>query len=166
MNERDADALRQEIANLILRYPEIAEDEVLRADMLDGETGIADVLTDLIRMGEDARSLRDATKQQLANLKARADRFDRRIEFSRALMMSILDAANLRKAELPEATIFLRNNPQQLLGEPDPDKLPDDLVRIERKADRKAILDALKGGRDIEGLALSNSPPSVVVTVR
>lgn len=166
MREQDADALRIEIENLVRKYPEIAEDEVLRADMLDGETGISDVLTDLIRMGEDARALRDATKERQDELKARAERFGRRIEFTRSLIMAILEVADLRKVELPEATVYLRNNPPQIVGEPDGDKLPDDLVKIERKPNRTAIKDALKAGRVIDGLALSNSPPSVVVTVK
>lgn len=166
MKEQDANAVRLEIENLILRFPEIAQDEILRGDMLDGETSISDVMTDLIRMGEDARAMRDATKDQLANLKARGERFERRLEFSRALMASIMNAADLRKFELPEGTIFMRNNPQQIVGEPDPAALPDDLVRIERKPDRAKIKEALKAGQVLPGLALSNSPPSIVVTVK
>lgn len=166
MREKEADALRLEIENLIRAFPEIAEDEVLRADMLDGETSISDVLTDLIRMGEDARTMRDATKTRQDELKARAERFGRRMEFTRALMLSILNTAGLRKIELPEGTVFLRNNAPSLVGEPDADKLPDDLVKIERKADRTKIKEALKAGRELEGLALSNSPPSIVVTIK
>lgn len=166
MKRHEADALRLEIENLIRAFPEIAEDEILRADMLEGSTNLIDVLTDLIRIDEDARAFRDGTKEQQARLKERAERFDRRIEFTRALMMTILNAANLRKCELPEATVYLRNNAPSLMGTPDVDKLPDDLVKIERKADRIKIKEALQAGRAIEGLALSNSPPSVVVTVK
>lgn len=166
MNEREADMLRAEIERLIRDYPEIAEDEVLRADMLDGETAISDVLTALIRMSEDAKAMQGATKQRQDDLKARAERFGRRMEFARALMLSILDAANLRKIELPEATVFLRNNAQQIVGEPDADTLPDDLVKVVRYPDRTKIKDALKAGRELPGLQLSNSPPSVVVTVK
>jgi predicted RNA-binding protein len=166
MREQDADQLRIVIENLVRRYPEIAEDAVLRADMLDGETEISEVLTDLIRVGEDARALRDATKQQLANLKARAERFDRRLEFSREMMAALLDVANLRKWELPEATVYLRNNPRQLVGDLNADALPDDLVKIERSPDKAKIKDALKAGRVIEGVQLSNAAPSLVVTVK
>jgi hypothetical protein len=166
MREQDADALRLEIQNLVREYPEIAEDEVLRADMLDGETSFSDVLTDLIRIGEDARAMRDATKARQDDLKARADRFGRRIEWTRRLMLAILDAAQLRKIELPEGTVYLKNNAPQIVGEVDGDKLPDDLVKIERKPDRTKIKEALKAGQAIEGLALSNSPPSIVVMVR
>jgi len=158
--------LRIEIEGLIRQYPEIAEDEILRADMLDGETAISDVLTSLIRMGEDARSMRDATKDQLDNLKARGDRFGRRLEFTRALIFKILDAAHLRKMELPEATVYLRNNQPALIGEPDGDKLPDEFVRVERKPDKKKLKEAMQAGQVFEGLALSNQPPSVVVTIR
>lgn len=154
------------IERLVRKYPEIAEDAVLRADMLEGETQISDVLTELIRVGEEARAFRDATKEQQANLKARADRYDRRLDFTREFMADILDAANLRKWELPEGTVFLRNNPQQLVGEIDPALLPDDLVKIERKPDRAKIKDALKAGRFLDGLQLSNAAPSVVVTVK
>ena len=166
MRPAEAQLLFAVIERLITKYPEIAEDAVLRADMLEGETDISDVLTDLIRVGEEARAFRDATKQQQDNLKARAERYGRRLEFTREFMMAILEAADLRKWELPEATVFLRNNPPQLVGEPDADALPDDLVKIERKPDRAKIKDALKAGRAIEGLQLSNQPPSVVVTVR
>ncbi|MBR0741194.1 siphovirus Gp157 family protein [Bradyrhizobium liaoningense] len=166
MTPHEVDALRQQIERLVRDYPEIAEDELLRADMLDGETEIAEVLTSLIRMGEDARAMRDATKDQQANLKARADRFERRVEFTRALMLSILSAAELRKVELPEATVYLRHNPQQLVGHPDADKLPDDLVKVERKPDRAKIKEALKAGRVIEGMTLSNAAPSLTVIVR
>lgn len=166
MRERDADQLQIEIEALIRQYPEIAEDEILRADMLDGETSISDVITSLIRLGEDARAMRDGTKERLEELKARGERFGRRIDFARALIFKILETANLRKVELPEATVYLRNNPPQLVGEVDGDKLPDDLVKIERKPDKKKIKEALQAGLTLEGLALSNSPPSVVVTVK
>jgi len=166
MREQDADALRLEIQNLIIRFPEIAEDEILRADMLDGETSISDVMTDLIRMGEDARAMQNATKEQLERLKERGERFGRRLEFTRSLMLAILSSANLRKLELPEATVYLRNNPQQIIGEPDAAKLPDDLCKIERKPDKAKIKEALKAGQSLDGLFLSNSQPSIVVTVK
>lgn len=166
MNENDVNMLRAEIESLIRQYPEIAEDEVLRADMLDGETSLHDVLIHLVNEGEDAKALREAMKARQDDLKARAQRFDRRVEFTRALMMVVLEAAKLRKIELPEATVFLRNNAPQVVGEVIPETLPDDLVKIERKPDRAKIKDALKAGRELPGLALSNCPPSVIVTVR
>jgi hypothetical protein len=154
-----ANRLRLAIEDLIRRYPEIAEDEVLREDMLEGETSIDEVLGSLARVRRDTRGLRDDSKAQLEDLKARRERFDRRYDFFTELMTAVLDVAGLR-------TIYLRNNPPNIVGEVDPEKLPDDLVKIERKADRDKIKEALKAGRELEGLALSNSPPSLVVTVK
>jgi Siphovirus Gp157 len=150
MKPREAEALRLEIENLIRAFPEIAEDEILRADMLSGETSIDEVITDLIRMEEDARALRDGTNARLMDLKARVERFGRRIEFTRALMAAILNSAGLKKKELPEATVYLRNNAPSLLGFPDGDKLPDDLVKIERKPDKAKIREALQAGRALD----------------
>jgi hypothetical protein len=166
MREQDVNALRLEIERWLRDWPELAEDIQLRADMLDAETPIADVLADLIRIGEGTRMLRDASHEQLARLKARVERFDRRVEFTRSLMLSIMSAAELRKFELAEGTVYLRNNPPQIVGIADGNKLPDDLVKIERKPDRVKIKEALQAGREIEGLALSNAPPSIVVAIR
>jgi hypothetical protein len=165
MKPHVVDALRLAIEDVTRRVPEIADDAILRADMLEAETDIKEVLTHLVRIDKDAKDLRDGSKGQIADLRARQQRMDRRIEGARFLMMSILDAAGSRRFELPEATVYKRNNAPAIVGEPDPETLPDDLVRIERKADREKIKEALKAGRTIEGLALSNSPPSLVVTV-
>jgi hypothetical protein len=165
MKPHIVDALRIAIEDLTRRYPEVAEDAILRADMLEAETDIKEVLTGLIRIDKDARGLRDNAKEQLADLKARGERMNRRVEVTRSLMMSILDAAGSRKFELPEATIYLRNNSPAIVGEVDPEKLPDDLVKIERKADRVKVKEALAAGRELDGLALSNAPPSLILTV-
>lgn len=166
MKETDVQQLIIVIENLLRVYPEIAEDEVLRADMLDGETTISDVVTELIRLREDARAMHEGTKEQIARLKARQDRFDRRMDFARDFIAAILNAADLRKLELPEGTVYLKANQPQVVGDLDPAKLPDDLVKIERKADKTKIKDALKAGRVIEGVQLSNAAPSLVITVR
>ncbi len=50
----DVDALRQSIDALLITYPELAEDEQLRADMLDGETDLALVLARLVDEANDA----------------------------------------------------------------------------------------------------------------
>jgi hypothetical protein len=160
--------LRIAIETFLKEWPELAEDIQLRADMLDAETPMSEALADLIRLSEGARALKEGTKDQLARLKARGERLERRIDFARTLMLSILQSADLKKVELPEATVYLRNNPPQVLGVGvvDADKLPDDLVKIERKPDRTKIKEALEAGRSLDGLVLSNSPPSIVVMVK
>lgn len=163
MYRHDADALRREIERLLLGFPELADDEVLRADMLDGSTEIGDILTSLIHTIQDAVALKEGTWARLDELKARGERFARRTEFVRALIFKIMETARLKKLELPEATLSIRNNPQQIVGDIDADALPDELCRIKREPDKKKIRDALLAGQQVPGCALSNAPPSLMI---
>jgi hypothetical protein len=162
MYRHDADALRRTIERLLLDYPELADDEVLRADMLDGSTDIGDILTSLIHTIQDATALKEGTKARLDELKARGERFTRRTEFVRALIFKIMETARLKKLELAEATLSIRNNPQQVIGE-DVDALPDALCRIKREPDKKKIRDTLLAGEAVPGWTLSNAPPSLMI---
>lgn len=166
MYQHDADGLRLEIERLLWGFPELADDEILRADMLDGSTNISEVLTTLVRGIEDAKALKSGTQERLEELKSRGERFALRIDFLRALIQKILDAADLRKIELAEATLALRNNPPQIVGSPIADQLPDDLCRIKREPDKTKIKQALLDGRDVPGCVLGNAPPSVMVKIK
>jgi hypothetical protein len=166
MYRHDADALRREIERLLLDYPELADDDVLRADMLDGSTDIGDILTSLIHTIQDTTALKEGTEARLDELKARGERFTKRTKFVRALIFKIMETAKLKKLELPEATLSIRNNPQQIVGDPDAAALPDELVRIKREPDKQKIREALLAGQEVPGCALSNAPPSLMIGVK
>ena len=166
MLEQQSIQLRQQIEAMMREYPDLAEDEILRADMLEGETNIAEVVTSIHRMTEDAKALRDGTQERLDDLTARRNRFKQRVEFGRDLILKILDAAQVKKLELPEVTVSLRNNPQKLVGDFNPDLMPDEFVQITRSVDRKKIREAIDAGREIPGFALSNAAPSLTVKVK
>jgi hypothetical protein len=160
------DQLRRDIEALIRDYPDLGEDEILRADMLDGETDMRSVLTMLFNTVDDNKTMIEAVTARLQQLSARRARFARRVEFLRELMLKILQAADLKKIELAEATLSQRAVPPQIVGEIDVEQLPDDLVRIKREPDRTAIREALLARREVPGLALSNSPPSLLVNAK
>lgn len=164
--ENDADRLRTEIEYLLSQYPELADDDVLRADMLDGSTDIREILTGLHRTYEDTKALIDGTAGRLEDLAARRARFRQRNEFIRDLMQRILESAQIRKIELPEVTLSMKNNPQQLIGTLAPEDLPDDLVKVTRAPDKTKIREALIAGREVPGVFLSNAPPSLTVRVK
>lgn len=162
----DIDQLRIQIEALIRDYPDLAEDEMLRADMLDGSTDLREVLTALFHSIDDNKIMVDAVEERLRELMGRRGRFNRRVEFLRELMLKLLQSANLKKIELGEATIYQKNVPPQIVGEVDVDALPDDLVRIKREANRTAIREALLQHREVPGLALSNSPPTLTINAK
>lgn len=160
------DQLRIQIEALIRDYPDLADDEMLRADMLDGSTNIQEVLTALFHSVDDNKMMVEATTARLQELTERRARFTRRVEFLRELMLQVLQSANLKKLELAEATLSQRNVAPQIVGEVDPEALPDDLCRIKREADRTAIREALLANRKLPGLGLSNSPPTLTINVK
>jgi hypothetical protein len=166
MLNQQTNQLRQHIELLMREYPELADDEFLRADMIEGTTDINEVLTSIVRMMDDARALRDGTKDRLAELKSRKERMEMRVEFGRHLILKILDAAHLHKVELPDATLSLRHNPPQLVGDPDPNELPDELVKIKREANKAKIREWLESGRDVPGVVLGNAAPTLLMRVK
>jgi len=162
----NADLLRLEIEALLREYPDLADDEILRADMLEAETSLNDQLLSLARGLDDAKGLVEGTASRLAELSARKTRFERHIEFYRDLMTRLMNAGSLTKIILPEVSLFFRNNPQKVVGDPDPNELPDDLVRITREMNKTAIKEALQAGRVVPGCVLSNAPPSLTVRIK
>jgi hypothetical protein len=166
MYRHNADALRREIERLLLEYPELADDEVLRADMLDGSTDIGDILLSLIHTIQDATALKEGTQARIDELKARGERFAMRQDFVRGLIFKIMETAQLKKVELSEATLLIRANPQQLVGDIDVNALPDELCRIKREPDKAKIKAALLAGQTVPFCQLSNAPPSLMVKVK
>lgn len=162
----DVQVIRQSIDNLLLQHPELAEDDVLRADMIEGETQAHEFLTQIVRRIENAKGLAAGTSERLAELKARKDRFERREEALRQLAFKVMDAASLPKIELPEATLSLRTGQPALVGETAPEQLPDELCKIKREANRTKIKEELKAGRTVPGFSLSNPAPYLTIRIK
>lgn len=167
MLRQEAEQLQRDIANLYLQFPELKDDdEMLRVDTLEGATNLKEVATAILNAVADARALYDGTKQRADELKARQSRFKMREEFLRAMLMKILHALDVRKLELSVATVSLKAGAPQIIGEPDPNALPDELCRITREPDKVKIKTALLAGRVVPGFALSNGEPSLAVHAR
>ena len=158
--------IRQTIENLKISHPDLLADDEAWVATLESETDFNEVLTTIVRRIEDTKALIIGTKDRFEELKARKDRFEHRVETLRELAFKIMHAAELAKVELPEATLSLRAGTQQLIGEADPNDLPDDLCKISRNPDRTAIKDALKTGQTVPGFQLSNSPPSLTIRIK
>jgi hypothetical protein len=162
----NVDHLRLAIEDLIRNYPDLEEDEMLRADMLDAETDIEGVLTALFQAVDNNKLMVSAITARTHELAARKKRFERRVEFLRSLMLQVLQTADLKKYELAEATLSQRASQPAIVGEPDVAALPADLCRVTVEPDRVKIREALLAHREVPGLALSNSPPVLSINVK
>ena len=101
----DVANLEAQIHDLFAAYPELADDEDLRRDCIEGSTAAYDVLTRLLSVEREADSLAQAISSRISDLSARKDRASRRKEAMRSLMLRIMRAGNIQKAPLTEATV-------------------------------------------------------------
>jgi Siphovirus Gp157 len=161
----DPAAIRRQIEILLTAYPELADDEVLRLDMIEGSTDMIEFMRALEVARQQANATADAVGALIDNWRQRMARFQKRDEAIRALMFKLLQLAHLKKLELPEATVSLK------IGVPkvviiDEAALPDEFCRIRREPDRAKIKAALADFKAVPGATLSNGEDSLAVRIK
>lgn len=157
--------IKQQIANLLLQFPELAEDDQLRADSIEGETDAFEFLSAVVRLIEDAKILADGTAERVKELNERANRFCRRIEAFRLLAFLVMQAADIKKAELPCATLSIRAGTPKVIVT-DEDALPNDAFRVKRTPDLMTIKSWLSAGQEVPGAVMSNAESTLAIRVR
>jgi hypothetical protein len=162
----DPRAIQHEIHNLLTQNPELAEDDQLRADMVEGETDAFDFLSMLTRKIGQSRALAESINAYANDIKERGARIERRIEAFRALAFKIMHAADLKKAELPEATLSIRAGTQKVIIT-DEAALPDFACRFKREPDKTLIKEVLQDGIvPVPGAVLSNAEPALSIRIK
>lgn len=149
----DVHFLEQEIANLIAAYPELSEDEALKADVVEGQLDVEAVMARVMSHLFEAEEMLDGMKTRFDDLSERKKRWERRKEFCRALAQRVLEASGRPRIELPEATIS-KSVGKESVEITNVDELPQGTFVTERKPDKKAIGEQLKAGADIPGARL------------
>ncbi len=156
--------LEAHIHELFAAYPDLAEDEELRADMLEGETDLHSVLTRLVNIERDADSMAKAIAERQRDLSARKARSEKRKDAMRALMLRVMKAAGATKAQLPEATVSVSKG-RDSVDIIDDKKLPRWAYETVRKPDKKAIMERLAANKNVPGAALVTGDDMVSVRV-
>jgi hypothetical protein len=156
--------IKQQIHNLLLQYPELAEDEVLREDMLAGSTDLNEALAVLLDRMRDSESMASAITDRIKTMQDRRKRIEDRQVSLRNVIFSLMQAADLPKVELPEATLYLRTNPPSAVIT-DESKLPDSVYETKqvRTLSKARVLQLLKVGETVDGAMLDNGGVSLVV---
>jgi hypothetical protein len=160
-----SDLILQQIHQLAVRYPELAGDEEAWAVSIESETDTKEFLRSVERKRRDAVAMIKAVDSTVVELLERMKRFERREEAMRVLAFKVMEAADLRKIELPEATLSIANGQQRVLVL-DADALPNDLTRIKREPDKAAIKKILETGEEVSGAVLSNAEPYLTIRTR
>lgn len=161
----DITLLEREIASLLALCPELAEDESLRSDMIEGETSAYDALTSLVRRIGEAEAMAEGIATYCASLKERKQRLERRAEALRAGILRLMTAADMRKAELAIATLSrTRTAPKVIIT--DESIIPEDCWRVKSEPDLAIIRDRLRAVGDVPGAVLGNGSESLTIRVK
>lgn len=161
----DIEHLKCVMDALLVNYPELQDDEILRADMFEAETDLAGVLNRLVDIERDAETMAGALLKRMADLGARLSRHERRKDAARSLLMAVLDRANLKSFPALEATLsvsYRKGTPFVLNDE----AVPDECCKIERKASLTKIKNWIEAhdGQLPTGTSMSNGKQ--VLTIR
>ncbi len=141
----------------------ITEDGQAIADSIEGETSLHEAIRRVYWNVIEDQILTDGLKETITTLEGRKSRIDARIERYRAAITKGMEAGELQKLEMPEATLSLRNNGQKV-ELTDEARIPTRFwIEQSPKLDKKALGDALKAGEAIEGASLSNGGVSLSV---
>lgn len=157
--------VQQDIANLLLQYPELAEDDALRADMIEGATEAKELLSQIVRRIGERQSLANAAAEYAKEISERKARMERAVEALRALAFKVMTAADLPKMELPEATLSIRKGTPKVIVT-DETALPSDCVKTTVTPDKTAIKEKLSAGQTVPGAELSNGEPTLSIRVK
>jgi hypothetical protein len=141
------------IEAMLKAYPELMEDEDLRADSLEAETDFKALMSRLVRIRGERLALAEGTNGYIKELTERRDRLARGADGLKGLMLKLMATAQLPKLELPEATISISAG-RASVSITDIDALPQGTFTTERKPDKAAIKRMIDAGEDIPGAAL------------
>lgn len=160
-----ADLVRAQIATLRLNHPELVEDEEAWLLSLVSETDLDGLLRAIERRRQEAAVLRDSLHEHIDNLTERRHRFARRANSCRDLMLKLMQAADLKTRELPEATLSVTNGKPSVVIT-DFIAIPSGYLRVKHEANRDSIKTDLEAGKTIPGAVLSNAEPHLTIRTK
>lgn len=138
---------------LLKAYPELAEDEELRVDVLEAETDLHRLAGRILDMKLTARAMAAGAKLRRQELNERIGRFERQEDAYTALLHSLMATADVQKLTLPEATVSI-TKPRKKVNIIDINELPQGFYEVARKAMTAEIKSALEAGEHIPGAEL------------
>jgi Siphovirus Gp157 len=143
-------------------FPEA--DEQTLSDTLEGLSTLPEALAAVVRSYLDDLALAAALGLRMDDMQERFGRIEERADKKRALVMSVMERADIKKLAEPDFTASLRIVPPSLVVV-DERQIPEDYWRPQPpKLDRQGLVAALKSGAAISGAVLGNS--QITLSVR
>ncbi len=145
-------------------WPDADEETLL--DTLEGETGLVELIVAVLESAEQDLAMNRVIVERIAELNERAARFEKRAETKRKVVQLAMERSGRKKIEAPAFTVSLKALPQGVIitatekipaaymVQPDPPPA---------RPDKRAILEALKAGKGVDGCTLSNGGQTISV---
>lgn len=161
----EASFVKQQIERLLVSYPEMEGDEILRRDAIEGETDATKLLGRLIRATKETEAQAKGLDEYMGELSERHARLARRQAAIRKIALDVLDAAGLPNFILPEATLTVRRGQPKVMVL-DENAIPQDYTVTKTELNKAAIKEALLNGTIVAGAELSNSEPFLMIRTK
>ena len=145
------------------------EDEELGLDALlelpDERAAVEDALVGVARAAKRAERLADIANEEVADLQARAKRFQNRYERLRGLALAAMESLGETTIERAQATISVRPGRQAVIVT-DETALPDEYFDVKRTLSKTRLAEDLKAGVILDGATLSNGMNVITLKVK
>lgn len=150
--------------NLLLNIRDIiSDDEEMLVTVIEGETDLKEVISQAVDRIAEVNAHQEVLDARISELRKRRDRFEGQAERIKAAIHVAMGQAELRKLELPQATLSLRAVPPKA-EITDEGLIPSKYFKPQDpKLDKKAVLDALKAKEDVPGAMLSNGGETISI---
>ena len=149
-----------------LREQDPQIDEQTLADTVEGLTDLHEIVAAIIRAALADEALAAGLKGRIAEMQDRLDRLQDCAAKRRQIAKDVMIELNIKKITAPDFTISVRPGMPSLLVLNEQTVPSIYWQPSEPRLKRQELLTELKGGAEVEGVALSNPEPVLNVRVR
>jgi len=158
---REAEAAKVLLANI---KDIVADDPEALHDAIEGETGLIEAIGEAVTRIIEIKALDEALGARAKRISERRARLDAQAERLRTAIVVAMGDVDIKKIELPEATISRKAVPPKCIVT-DEAALPSRFLveKVSVTPDKKALLEALKAGEAVPGATLSNASETLAI---
>lgn len=152
---------------LLLNIKDVVEaDAEMIETAIEGETSLKEAISAAVDRILELDAHEEAIAAQIATLQVRRERFEHQSDRIKAAVHVAMGQAELRKLELPQATLSVRAVPPKA-EITDESMLPSRFWKSSAPTlDRKLLLETLKSGESVPGAVLSNGSETLSLRSR
>jgi hypothetical protein len=141
-------------------------DEQTLADTVEGLTDLHEIIAAIVRAALADEALANGLKSRVAEMDERLNRLQDRATKRRQIVKEVMVELDIKKVTAPDFTVSLRAGMPALLVL-DEAVVPSIYWQPSApRLDRQGLLSELKGGAEIDGVALSDPQPVLSVRTR